>query len=84
MAYSDYKTVVMPAPPPGGWAGKLLRTDGKVLFHIENDVSFIEPNDFVLVLEVLRGEKMKVMVLNDEQKTGTVWSTELLINTKQV
>lgn len=59
-------------------------TDGKVLFHIENDVSFIEPNDFVLVLEVLRGEKMKVMVLNDEQKTGTVWSTELLINTKQV
>jgi len=55
-----------------------------VLFHIENDVSFIEPNDFVLVLEVLRGEKMKVMVLNDEQKTGTVWSTELLINTKQV
>lgn len=84
MAYSEYKTVVMPKTPPEGWAGKLLRTDGKVLFHIGTDVVFIEPDDFVLILEVMQGEKMKVMVMNDEQHTGTVWATELLVNTRQI
>ena len=84
MAYSDYKTVVMPKTPLGGWAGKLMRTEGKVLCHIGSDVVFIEPDDLVLILEVMQGEKMKVMVMNEEQHTGTVWATELLVNTKQV
>ena len=84
MAYSDYKTVVMPKTPPGGWAGKLLRTDGTVMLSSGLGVEFIKPGNFMLVLEDAQNERMKVMVMNEESHMGTVWSTELLVNTKQV
>ena len=73
----------MPSGPLENWVGKLLRTDCKVMFRAE-PTCFIEPDELVLVLEILQGEKMKVLVSNREQKVGIVWSTELLINSKQV
>lgn len=71
MYASEYKTVLMPPDPVGGWVGHIRKTGWKYKLKaktLEGVEFMIEPNSLLLVLECAKDDTFKVMLVGDDQK----------------